>query len=123
MTTYRIRKLSKTGAGEWQATGRGAFHALSGQAGAVFEVTAAEREVSADEVRKALETGLLRSSDLVLHDGSWVTLLDAPPFLDEAAHAHRREQRWHFARNAVLALAAIGSVIGYIVLQMWLGPR
>jgi hypothetical protein len=63
----------------------------------------------------------LQSSDLVLFEGSWVTLLDAPPFLDEAAHAHRGEQRSHFARNALLALAALGGLVGYVVLQMVAG--
>src|SRR5258705_8777744 len=83
--TFRVRRLSTTGAGVVDSRYRGggiggAFNSMSDQAGAVYDVSAQEETLPHEEVVSRLKRGALRSTDLVYVDGKWSTLLDSMPF-------------------------------------------
>jgi hypothetical protein len=110
MSTYRVRQLQTVGQGVVDRTyqGRGAagaFMAASDRAGAVFEVTASEVRLSADDILAMLRDGRLRSTDLVFTDGTWGAFTDCVYFEDGAEVAARRE-RWR--RNLPYAAVVLG---------------
>lgn len=111
MSTYRVRKLSTVGAGVVDRTYRGrgasaAFMAASERAGAVYEVSANEVRLSADEVMAMLRSGELASTDLVYADGAWGPLAESVYFEDVAHLAAKRER---LKRN----LPYIATVVGF----------
>lgn len=121
MTTYRVRKLSTVGEAVVDRTfhGRGAagaFMAASDRAGAVYDVSADELTLSADEVISMLQQGRLASTDLVFADGAWSALAESIYFEDAAHVAARRER---FSRNlpyiaTVLAFVGFGLIVAFL---------
>lgn len=113
MSTYRVRKLSTVGAGVVDRTshGRGApaaFMAASDRAGAVYEVSARELRLSADEVLAMLNDGTLASTDLVFADGTWSALAESVYFEDVAIKAAKRERLERNLPYVALVLGFVG---------------
>jgi hypothetical protein len=84
----RVRKLSPIGRGfiippSFRGGGYGSN--TSGFGDEVFEIEAEERDLTPGEITEALRNGQLRSTDLVLIDGQWISLRESDPFGDVAS--------------------------------------
>jgi hypothetical protein len=83
----RVRKLSPIGRGfiippSFQG---GYGSSTSGFGDEVFEIEAEERDLTPGEITEGLRSGQLRSTDLVLIDGQWLSLRDSAPFGEVAS--------------------------------------
>lgn len=108
---YTVRRLSQVGRGEvQQVQGRGGIGGIehaSAQAGAVYSIAAEELTLDEEQVIARLRQGWLRSTDLVLVDGRWSSLLDSAPFSDEAAARARVEAAGRTVRYLLLWAAPL----------------
>ena len=77
--------------------------------GAVHEVNSQDLRLSSDEVVTLLERRELRSTDLIVVDGTWTTLADSMPF-SEAAEPYARKER--MVRNLKSAFVLFISLLG-----------
>ena len=88
-------------------------------AGAVYEVDADEVRLSAAEIARSLEARRLRSTDLIMIDGTWTTLAESPPFSELAEPYARQERRKRNLRSALILFACLASTVGINAFFIW----
>lgn len=123
--SFVVRQLKQVGRPVYEARPERGFRdpmgTTSAAAGPVYEIEAQELRLSADEVAEGLALHELHTTDLVLVDGSWMTLAESPPFFEVAEPHARREQRIRAARGALLIFASACLYGVYFWIRVFVG--
>lgn len=119
--SFAVRKLSKSGPYlyELSSSPRNSVENGASLAGAVHEVSCEELRLSSDELVARLEARQLRSTDLVMIDGTWTSIADSYQFSDVAEPHARRERRRRNLRSALILLATVGAQALAFLALMW----
>ncbi len=111
LQSFVVRKLSKTGSPDFEQResrqyldgfGNGAAYA-----GAVYEISAVELRLSAEQIVARLEARQLQTTDLILLGGTWTTLAESPPFFEIAEPYARRERRLRDLKSALILFVSV----------------
>ena len=109
LQSFVVRQLTRVGRPQRESRSaegyRDPLGTAASAAGPVYEIEARELMLSADEVVGWLESRSLHTTDLILIDGSWMTIAESPPFFELAEPHVRRERRIQTAKGALLILA------------------
>ena len=106
---FAVRKLTQSGPYVYEVVfnRKNSVERGASLAGAVHEVECEELRLSSEEVAQRLDTQQLRSTDLVMIDGTWTTIAESFQFEDVAAPHARRERRERNTRSALIFLAVV----------------
>ncbi len=124
---FSVRKLTQSGPPivdyekRYPSYRRNSVEDGSALAGAVYEVNCEELRLSSEDIAQRLEARDLRSTDLVMIEGTWTAIADSYQF-EEIAEPHaRRERRARNTRSALILFAMIAVQLAVSALRVYLG--
>lgn len=121
-TSYPVRKLTRAGRPTYQPSSnpRDPLANAEQMTGAVWDVNCEELRLSSEQLLERLQRRQLRSSDLVMIDGTWTTIADSIPFSEIAEPFARRERRISNFKSAMMLLACISAAVAVLVFRLWI---
>ena len=120
---FAVRKLTQSGPlivdYETGSQSRNLAGAGVARAGAVHEVNCEELRLSSEEIARHLDARQLRSTDLVMIEGTWTTIADSYQF-EEVAEPHaRRERRARNTKSALILFTMIAIHLAVMALHVF----
>jgi hypothetical protein len=121
-TTYPVRRLIKSARPlpEGSPDFRDPFANGARMAGAVYDVSAEELRLTSREVVQWLDGRNLRTTDLVMIDGTWTTIAESIPFYEAAEPHAKRERRIRNLKSALLLFLSLAAFAAVFAFRMWL---
>lgn len=89
-------------------------------AGAVYDVSCEQVSLSGEEIAECLEDRRLRSTDLVMIDGTWTSIAESVPFFEVAEPYARRERRVRTVKAAFMLFVSIAAFVSVLLFRIWL---